>query len=75
MLVKEIPQALKICLGEIGIDDEISGDAKPEIAGDANRFDSLVNVGVFNQRVEAGAGVGLQAKENVERFRERTPEL
>jgi len=66
MLVEEIPQALKIFLGEIRIDNEIPGDAKPEFSGDANRFDSLVDVGVLNQRIQAGAGMGLQAEENVE---------
>src|SRR6202041_812032 len=75
VLVDEIPQALKIFLGKIRIDDEISRHPKPEFAGNADGLDSPVDVGVLDQRVEAGAGGGFQAEENIEAFRQRTPEL
>ncbi len=51
------------------------GDAKSEFAGNADGLDGLVDVGVLDQRIEARAGVGFQAEENIEGFRQRTPEL
>src|SRR4029077_1766941 len=53
VFVHEIPQALKICLGKIRIDNEIPGDAKPEFAGNTDGFYGLVDVGILVQRTEA----------------------
>src|SRR5580658_1229123 len=49
VLVEEIPQALKIRLGKIRIDDEIPGDTESEFAGNADRLDGLVDVSVLDQ--------------------------
>ena len=75
VFVHKIPQALKISLGKIRIDNEIPGDAKPKFARNADGFYGLVDVGILVQRTEARASVRFQTEENIETLREWAPEL